>query len=178
MREVVGLLAAGAVLGTLLDVVHVATATTRYTHPAFAGVAWWVPLLFAGAGLAIGVSHTRIDILLGREIRPPTSRVVAGMAVLLALWATSGFIKPAPRALWILAPASVIVWWLLDRSIVGLALALATAASGVVVEATLVSAGAFIYVAPDAGRVASWLPWLYVAASVAVGNYARWLAAR
>ena len=56
-------------------------------------------------------------------------------------------------------------------------LALATAAVGVGVEATLASRGVFSYVAPDAGRVASWLPWLYVAASVAVGNLARYLAA-
>jgi hypothetical protein len=69
------------------------------------------------------------------------------------------------------------MWIVLDGTVVGLGLAIATAASGVLVEATLVSLGVFTYVAPDAGRVASWLPWLYVAASVAVGNFARWLGA-
>jgi hypothetical protein len=98
------------------------------------------------------------------------------MVLLLALWATSGLVKPAQTALLVLAPASVVIWLALDGTAVGFALAVATAAMGVVVEATLVSLGAFTYVAPDAGRVASWLPWLYVAASVAVGNYARWLA--
>lgn len=176
MREVLGLVAAGAVFGTLCDGVHVATATTRYTHPAVAGLAWWVPFLFAGASLAIGLSHTLIDLILERDVHPTTTTVVAGMVILLVLWATSGLVKPAHTALWILAPASIAVWWALDRSVVGLVLALATASSGVAVEATLVSAGAFSYVTPDAGRVASWLPWLYVAASVAVGNYARWLA--
>jgi hypothetical protein len=178
VREAIGLLLAGALFGTLLDGVHVATATTRYAHPALLGLAWWAPLLFAGASLAIGVSHRLIDEILGRDVRPATSRVAAGMALLLLLWATSGLVKPARLALWILVPASLLMWLALDGSVVGLVLALATASCGVAVEAMLVSAGAFTYVAPDAGRVASWLPWLYVAASVAVGNYARWLAAR
>jgi hypothetical protein len=176
VREALGLLAAGAVFGTFCDAVHVATTTTRYTHPAFAGVAWWTPLLFATASAAIGLSHTLIDLLLDRAVRPTTTTVVAGMVILVVLWATSGLVKPAHTALWILAPASIATWWFLDGSVVGLVLAFATAASGVAVEATLVSGGVFTYVAPDAGRVASWLPWLYVAASVAVGNYARWLA--
>jgi hypothetical protein len=175
VREAIGLVAAGAVFGTLLDGVHVATSTTRYAHPALLGLAWWVPLLFAGASLAIGVSHHLVDVILDRDVRPTTPRVVAGMVLLLLLWATSGLVKPAHLALWILAPASVLMWLALDGSAVGLVLALATAASGVAVEAMLAAAGAFTYVAPDAGRVASWLPWLYVAASVAVGNYARWL---
>jgi hypothetical protein len=177
VREAVGLLAAGAVLGTLLDGVHVATATTRYTHPTVAGLAWWVPLMFGGATVAIGASHRLVDRWLRRDLRPDGGRVAAGMVLVLGLWATSGLVKPAGTALWILAPASVAMWLLLDRTLVGLGLAIATAISGVVVEATLVSLGVFTYVAPDAGRVASWLPWLYVAASVAVGNYARWLGA-
>ncbi len=177
MREAGGLLAAGALLGTLLDAVHVATTTTRYTAPAFLGVAWWVPLMFGGAALAIGYAHTIVDLVVGRHVVPDVRRVTVGIALLLALWVTSGLVKPAPVALWIVAPASIAMWWFLDRTPVGLVLALATASCGVAVEATLVSAGAFAYVAPDAGRVASWLPWLYVAASIAVGNLARWLAA-
>jgi hypothetical protein len=177
VREAVGLLAAGAVLGTLLDGVHVATATTRYTHPTVGGLAWWVPLMFGGATLAIGASHRLVDRWLLRDVRPDGGRVAAGMVLVLGLWATSGLLKPAGTALCILAPASVAMWLLLDRTLVGLGLAIATAVCGVVVEATLVSLGVFTYVAPDAGRVASWLPWLYVAASVAVGNFARWLGA-
>ena len=178
MAQIVVLFAVGAVLGTALDWVHVATATTRYTHPVFLGLAWWVPLLFGSAATAIGMSHTLIDLLLERTVRPETRHVAIGLALLLVLWATSGLVKPPRTALWVLAPASIAVWWAFDASVVGLVLALATASSGVAVEATLVSAGAFSYVAPDAGRVASWLPWLYVAASVAVGNLGRWLATR
>lgn len=175
MRTAARLAVAGAALGTLLDGVHVATSTTRYPHPAVLGLAWWVPLMFGGACAAIGLSHRLVDRLLGRAVRPSAARVAVGMALVLALWATSGVVKPADTALGILAPTSVAMWLALDCTLVGLALAIATAAAGVAVEATLASLGVFAYVAPDAGRVASWLPWLYVAASVAVGNYARWL---
>jgi hypothetical protein len=176
VRQHAILFAAGAVLGTALDGVHVATGTTRYAQPALLGIAWWAPILFGGAAVAIGGAHALIDLLLERSVRPDAGRVAFGLVLLLVLWTVSGVVKPASTALWILAPASLAMWWAFDASVVGLVLALATASSGVAVEATLVSAGAFAYVAPDAGRVASWLPWLYVAASVAVGNLARWLA--
>jgi hypothetical protein len=51
------------------------------------------------------------------------------------------------------------------------------AASGVAVEAILSSAGLFSHTHPDILGVALWLPWLYVAASVGVGNVGRWLVA-
>jgi len=175
MRLVAGLALAGAVLGTLLDAVHVTTATTRYAHPVVFGLAWWVPLLFAAAALAIGLPHAGLAARGGAVVPPSGGRVAAGLALLLALWATSGCVKPAWAALAILAPASLAMWWVFDATALGLGLALVTAACGVAVETTLARAGVFAYVAPDAGRVASWLPWLYVAASVAVGNLARWL---
>lgn len=178
MRETVGLVLAGAALGTVLDLVHVATATTRYHEPALLGLAWWSPLLFAGAALAIGRSHTAVDTLFGRRPSPDTRHVALGLAALLGLWVASGLMKGPRVATPLLAVASLVVWWRLEGTALGLALAFATAAGGVLVEVTLVSSGAFSYVDPDAGRVASWLPWLYVAASVAVGNLARWLATR
>jgi hypothetical protein len=176
VRVAAGLAVAGAVLGTLLDALHVATSTTRYAHPAALGLAWWVPILFAAAALVIGLSHRAVDALLGR--RPPAdpARIAVGLVALLGLWATSGLVKDVRIATPLLAAASLAVWWRLEGTLAGLGLGLATAAAGVAVETSLVRAGAFEYVAPDAGRVASWLPWLYVTASVAVGNLARWLA--
>jgi hypothetical protein len=82
VREVVGLVVAGGLLGTLLDALH---ATTRYTQPTIAGLAWWAPLLFAGASLAIGFSHSLSDLLLGRDVRPDAGRVGMGLALLLVL---------------------------------------------------------------------------------------------
>jgi hypothetical protein len=104
------------------------------------------------------------------------SQVAWGLAAFLALWAASGLVKPTPAGLWVLVPGALAIWWAFERTVVGIVLAFATASCGVAIEASLVSTGTFAYVAPDAGRVAAWLPWLYVAASVAVGNLARWLA--
>jgi hypothetical protein len=43
------------------------------------------------------------------------------------------------------------------------------------VEVVLSSAGLFSHTHPDVLGVALWLPWIYVAASVGVGNLGRWL---
>jgi len=181
MQRVLVLAAVGATLGTSLDLVHVLTRTTAYTSPAFLGLAWWVPLNFAAATLAIGLSHPSLDDVLGRAAPVPRSGavVVGGIAALAALWALSGLLRRSPSTVGlVLAPASLAVWWLLDGTGAGLALAAATAAVGVAVEIALVRHGQFLYVHPDMAGVASWLPWLYVAASVSVGNLGRWLARR
>jgi len=60
----------GATLGTALDAFHVYSGVERYPAPVFLGVAWWVPLLFGGAAVAIGCSHVKIDPLLGQRRRP------------------------------------------------------------------------------------------------------------
>jgi len=75
-----------------------------------------------------------------------------------------------------LAAGALGVWLALDGTLPGLAIALGTAACGFAVEAVLVSRGMFYHTRPDWLGVASWIPWIYVAGSVAVGNLARWLA--
>lgn len=69
----------------------------------------------------------------------------------------------------------MLVWVACDRSRAGLLLAIGTAIVGCFVEVALTSLDAFHYVHPDAGPIASWLPWIYVTASVAVGNLGRFL---
>src|SRR5262245_7944320 len=180
MRRVLVLAAIGATVGTGLDLVHVLTRTTAYVYPAFWGLAWWVPFNFAAAALAIGLTHPPLDDFLGRSAPRPRNgaAIVAGIVALAAIWALSGLLKASPVTVGlVLAPASLAVWWLLDGTGSGLLLAAATAAAGVGVEVGLVRGGQFLYVHPDMAGVASWLPWLYVAASVSVGNLSRWLAA-
>jgi len=55
----------GATLGVALDWVHVATGTTAYTSPAVLGLAWWVPLLFGGAAVAMGLARPLAEIVRG-----------------------------------------------------------------------------------------------------------------
>jgi hypothetical protein len=179
VQRILWLILLGATVGPVLDHVHVATGTIRYPHPALWGQAWWVPLLYAGAALSIGLSHPAMDRLLGRRTTRGRSTValVVGIAGMGAVWAGSGFLKDFPlMAGAVLAPAALALWWWLDGTWQGLVLAASTALGGAVVEYSLIQAGLFAYCMPFVGPVPSWLPWLYVSGSVAMGNVGRRIA--
>src|SRR6266571_7093363 len=56
------LVAYGAIGGTALDALHVFSGVERYDMPVLFGMlAWWVPLLFGSAAMAIGLSHPLLD---------------------------------------------------------------------------------------------------------------------
>lgn len=167
----------GAALGPMLDYAHAANGAIRYGEPV-RFVPWWVPLLYAGAALSIGLSHPLADILLRRAARvsltPP--RVAMGFLGFLAVWFASGAIHLGSLIVtMILAPASLAMWWMLDRTAIGLVLAAGTAAFGAMVEISLMRAGLFHHTSPDMLGLAYWLPWIYVAGSVGIGNLGRWL---
>jgi hypothetical protein len=176
MRRWLILASLGASLGTLLDWVHVATRTTEYTHTDVFSLAWWVPFEYAAASVAIGVSHPWLDSLSGRRSTRGQSRgaVVAAVATLACIWAGTGLLHQTPLvADMVFGPAVVALWWIADRTPQGAAMALATAAMGVAAEWSLSAAGFFRHLSADWGRVPSWLPWIYAAASVAIGNLGR-----
>jgi hypothetical protein len=179
LRRIVILGLLGASFGTLLDYGHVWTGTTVYARPSAFGVAWWVPLLYIGAALGIGLSHPLVDRLLGRRARPPLTplRLAAGFVGLCAVWFGSGALPLSTGGVSaILGPVVLALWFFLDRTGQGLALALATALSGFAVEVTLSRAGLFHHTHQDVLGVPIWLPWIYVAASVGIGNIGRYLA--
>jgi hypothetical protein len=174
---VLGLL--GASLGTLFDYAHVCTGAIAYPGPPRFGVPGWVPLLYTSAALAIGLLHPLGDRLLRRQARfaHTPARLAVGFLGLCAVWFLSGALPlPTPAVSAILAAASLGLWWGLDRTWQGLAAAAVTAASGCAVEVVLSRAGLFRHMHPDVLGVALWLPWIYVAASVGLGNVGRWLA--
>ena len=70
----------GATLGTALDAVHVHTGVERYPAPVLFGLAWWVPLLFGAAAVAIGYSHPMVDPLLHHD--RPSHRLSSSFAEL------------------------------------------------------------------------------------------------
>src|SRR5579872_4841944 len=63
-RTLLWLFLPGALLGTALDAFHVFSHVERYASPTLLGVAWWVPLLFGCAAVAIACSHPLLDPLL------------------------------------------------------------------------------------------------------------------
>jgi hypothetical protein len=90
------------------------------------------------------------------------------------VWLASGALPLGSAAVAaILAPASLALWLWLDRTWQGLAMAATTAVVGCGVEVVLTRAGVFQHTHPDVLGVALWLPWIYVAASVGMGNLGR-----
>jgi hypothetical protein len=170
----------GASFGTLLDYGHVWTGTVVYTKPWLHGVAWWVPLLYTGASLGIGLSHPLADRLLQRRSPVPLTapRLLVGFLGLSAVWFASGALPLSTAGVsLILAPVALALWLALDRTRQGLVCALVTALAGCAAEVVLSRAGLFRHTHQDVLGIPIWLPWIYVAASVGLGNIGRRLAA-
>src|SRR5262249_40238619 len=74
----------------------------------------------------------------------------------------------------LLGAASLLVIWALDRTWQGLALAIGTSIGGAVVETTLVHLRLFHHARPDVLGLPVWLPFLYFAGAVAIGNLSRY----
>src|SRR4030095_8726593 len=164
----------GAILGSFYDGFHHHSGTTYYPNPWIFKMAWWVPLNFGLAILAVANSHVLMDRILKRSSRPLSwGLVVLGLAFFGAVYWMSGFL-PTDRLkyLWVYTGAAII-WLLFDRTWQGIVLALLTGIAGSAVEITLIALKLFFYVRPDFMGIPYWLPGLYFAASVTVGNLGR-----
>lgn len=178
----------GFFLGPVGDYAHVISGTTGYPQSVFGfyvmGIPFWVPLLFASASLAVGLSHPWMDRWLGKAVDRPGTRgmgiAIFGLLVFMAVYGLSGFLPWPTGGLsdLVLMFLATLVWIFLDRSWQGLILGAFTAIIGTAVEITLVHYHAFYYVFPKDNLygVASWLPWIYFTASVTLGNFGRVLA--
>lgn len=177
----------GAILGTLGDLTHVISGTDRYPSPFYplpTGQPIWVPFLFGGAALAIGLGRSWSDTWL-RKTPPKNGSVLslgAAVALFLFSYAISGFlpIDPPMIRIGVLSLIAGIVWLVFDRSWESILQGLIIAVGGVGVEILLTSQGAFEY-DPRVGTfygVPIWLVPLYFSASIAVGNATRALLGR
>jgi hypothetical protein len=169
------LLLIGALAGFFLDAIHTHTDTTGYKSPWFFRGAWWVFPLFGGAGVAIGLSRPLAERLLGRvSAAQRPGKVALGFGLFVVAYALSGVLSSS----WLICTIALgalfaIVWWICDRSLLGLVLAAGTAPIGVLVESSLVRAGVFWHVHAGPFGVSHWLPWLYAIAAIAIGNLGR-----
>jgi hypothetical protein len=166
----------GATVGTWLDAFHVYSKVERYAMPEFLGVAWWVPLLFGGAAVAIGYSHAKVDPLLGQRRVPRLLQ----MCIIQLLWVVLVYVISATSIdtlakVGLMTIVYVNFWFVAGKGWQNVALSLATAITGTLVEMVLVAAGAFTYLHPDFMGVPYWLPCIYACASLAVGDMGRYL---
>lgn len=164
----------GATLGTGLDAIDVFNHVERYRSPVLFGLAWWVPLLFGAAVVAIGYSHPLVDPLIDNirsERRLSISLSELTWLLLAQLVGASMLDSLAKTGLLVLIFLNF--WLLTGRSWQSLLLALVVAITGTLVEMTLAAAGAFSYLHPDILGVPYWLPCIYACASLAVGDLGR-----
>ena len=164
----------GATLGTALDTLEVYSGVERYPRPMLLGVAWWVPLLFGAAAVAIGYSHPLVDPLISRT-RPyrRLSGSIGELTWLILAYLISASPLDSLARVGLIAIIYLNFWLLAGRSWQDLLLAFVTAVTGTLTEMILVNAGVFSYTHPDILGVPYWLPGLYACASLAVGDLGR-----
>jgi hypothetical protein len=171
-RHVLVSFALGATVGAGFDALHTHSGTTMYAREWFAKMAWWVPLLFGTTGVIALGAYPLIEALRRRELAAPLRRGQAATAVVVfaALYACSGFLPVSNLAkLALIGAAAAALWLMLCRSLAAVGIAAIAAAGGVIVEASLVSAGSFWYTTPDVVGVPMWLPALYAAGAFSLG---------
>ncbi len=172
-RALLWLFLLGALPGTTLDAFHALSGVERYASPTLPGVAWWVPLLFGSAAVAIGYSHPLLDPLLHhRRFRPLFSSLLGLAWLPLVYLISASFFDTLTKTL-LIALVYCNFWLLAGSDWQNLVFSLVTAITGTLIEMILVAAGAFAYLHPDMLGVPYWLPGIYACASLALGDLGR-----
>lgn len=179
-KDVLLLFVVGGIVGAICDGFHSHQNILEYSHAWAFKMAWWVPLLFAVATLTVAYGHLLIDraFHLPRR-RPGRLRVVAGLAAFVAVYAASAYLPVENDAKILILDMAIIGMWLaFNRCWQGVLQMILTSILGCTVEISLVVNGSFRYIHPGFLGIPYWLPFLYGAASIGVGNWARQLAYR
>jgi hypothetical protein len=154
------LFAAGGVGLALCDQIHVQADVLSYETGGFFGQAWWVPVQFGIASLAIVLGAAPFA---RRRAEPERADFVTGAAWFVAAYAASGLFDTRPAAL---AVAFLVTWALrvarAEQRAPLVVYSLLLAAAGTSAEAILSAAGTFAYANPDVLGVPIWLPGLYL----------------
>ncbi len=153
----------GALLGTLLDGIHLYGDVESYPDPSFGRWAWFVPLEFGLAGALAGALIPVLERRVGPPQPPqwsPAARI-AELGLLVVAYTSTVVFDEAP-ALVTAGLVALLAIRLTVRPVQGDWLyALAGAVAGPVVEATLAAADAFAYADPDFAGIPMWLPALW-----------------
>lgn len=170
----------GGIVGATCDSFHSHEDVLVYSHEWILKMAWWVPLLFAGATVTVAYGHLFFDWAFHLpQKQPGWPRVIAGLAAFVAVYAASAYLPVQDDAKILILDMAIIAMWLIfNRSWQGVLQMVFTSILGCVVEITLVANDSFRYLHPQFLGIPYWLPFLYGAASIGVGNWARQLAYR
>jgi Protein of unknown function (DUF2878) len=154
----------GAVLGTLLDGIHLYGDVESYRDPVLGRWAWFVPLEFGLAGLAAGVAVPVIERRFGPPAPPRfgiTRRLGETVVFTAAYVATALF--DGDGAPWLAAGLlALLALRLVVAPVRGdWAYAAAAAALGAAAEIAILQTRAFDYAHPDLAGIPVWLPALW-----------------
>ena len=153
----------GAVLGTLLDGIHVYGDVESYPDPLLGRWAWFVPLEFGLAGAFAGALIPALERLAGPPWPPhwPLRVRIAELCLIVAAYLSTVVLDAAPVLL-TTGLVALLAIRLTFRPVPGdLLYALIGAAVGPAVEATISALGAFDYSDPDVLGIPMWLPALW-----------------
>ncbi|MGH2980242.1 MAG: hypothetical protein ACRDLQ_11500 [Solirubrobacterales bacterium] len=153
----------GALLGTLLDGIHVYGDVESYPDPALGRWGWFVPLEFGAAGALAGALLPHLERLAGPPRTPSWSVAarIAELCLLAGAYVSTVVLAGAPAVV-TLALLALLSARLTLRPVRGdWVYALIAAIAGPFAEAALSVAGAFDYADPDLAGIPMWLPALW-----------------
>jgi len=153
----------GALLGTVLDGIHLYGDVESYPETLFGRWAWFVPLEFGAVGALAGAAIPWVERLVGPPSPPhwsPAARI-AELFVLVAAYVSTAVLADAPVLVSVLLVLLLAARLLLGPVQGDWAYAAIAAVAGVTVEALLSVAGVFDYADPDLAGIPMWLPLLW-----------------
>ncbi|RXM37210.1 Insulin-induced gene 2 protein [Acipenser ruthenus] len=165
----------GVFLALVLNLLQVQRNVTLFPPDVIASIfssAWWVPPCIGTASAVIGLMYPCIDRHLGEphRFKREWSSVMRCVAVFKIDFANNMQLSLT------LAALSIGLWWTFDRSRSGFGLGLGIAFFATLVTQLLVYKGVFQYTSPDFLYVRSWLPCIFFAGGITMGNIGRQLA--
>lgn len=177
------LFSVGIFLALVLNLLQVQRNVTLFPPGVISSIfssAWWVPPCCGMASAVIGLLYPCIDRCLGEphKFKREWSSVMRCVAVFVGINHASAkldFANNVQLSL-TLAALSIGLWWTFDRSCSGFGLGVGIALLATLATQLLVYNGVFQYTSPDFLYIRSWLPCIFFAGVITVGNIGRQLA--
>uniref|UniRef100_A0A8C1F3A0 Insulin-induced gene protein n=1 Tax=Cyprinus carpio carpio TaxID=630221 RepID=A0A8C1F3A0_CYPCA len=173
----------GVFLALVLNLLQVQRNVTLFPPDVISSIfssAWWLPPCCGTAAALIGLLYPCMDRRLGEphKLKREWSNVMRCVAVFVGINHASAkvdFVNNVQLSL-TLAALSVGLWWTFDRSRSGFGLGVIIAILATLATQLLVYNGVFQYTSPDFLYIRSWLPCIFFAGVITVGNIGRQLA--